>query len=225
MATPLKARVMLARNDKIDAALAASALESAMADGNGFVYIASVAVMATDWNVAHAVGIARTTIAKAANLNSSKHRRGAETDERIDTEGAIGEWLVAGLLAKAGADVAALVAFKAPKGEVDLLLDGKRIDVKTIGQTSGRNCNINREQHHCKRPDAYLIVHLVDSGTADLFVVNAAEVGAADNIVYGSIESKDTQRFQLRQGYSPFYCRYMAKQLENLPEPEEVTAV
>lgn len=204
----LKQRVFLARNDKIDSALAATALADAMSAGSGFEYIASLEIRPDDWDVAHAVGVARTTIAKAGKLNSSKFRRG-DQDERIDTEGAMGEWLTAGLLHRAGADAAALVAFKAPKGEVDLILEGKRVDVKTMGQTSGRQCNINREQHFTKTPDGYLVVHIVRADVADLYLVRAKEV---------------EESWQLRSGWSPYYNRYLAKQLADLPEPEEVAA-
>ena len=86
----LETRTFLSRNDKIDAVLAASSLETAGASGTGFGYIASFNIVAVDWDAAHAVGVARATIAKASKLNSSKHRRG-DQDERIDTEGALGE--------------------------------------------------------------------------------------------------------------------------------------
>jgi hypothetical protein len=212
----LKSRVFLARNDQIDAMLAAASLESAVNEGEGFQYIASVAIRPQDWDVAHAIGLARTSIAKANSLNSSKFRRG-ENDERIDTEGALGEWLVATLLAKSGAemDVAAFVEYKAPKGEVDLVLAGQRIDVKTIGQAGGRNCNINREQHFAKKPAAYLVVHLVSGLVADLYVVRAAELEVA---------KENGGRWQLRQGWSPYYNAYMPKQLANLEEPETAAA-
>lgn len=207
----LQTRIFLARNDKIDAALAASAIDSATGSGEGFQYVASLNITPEDWHVAHSIGVARTAIALANGLNSSRHRRGKEDDERVDTEGALGEWLVATLLERSGSDlgVAAFVAHKAPKGEVDLVLEGKRIDVKTMGLKAGRNCNVNREQHFAKAPAAYLVVHLVRSDTADvadLYIVRAAEVESS---------------WQLRQGWSPYFNAYLRKQLEGLPEPAE----
>lgn len=209
------ARTFLPKNDTTTAAATAAAITAAISAGGGFEYIGSVTVTPSDLHVAHAIGLARTEIAKANRLTSSKFRRGAETDERIDTEGALGEWLTANILERA-ADlaVAAFVAHKAPKGEVDLVLEGKRIDVKTIGVVAGRNCNINAEQHAAKAPAAYLIVHLagVDADgnptVADLFVVKAADL---------TVPKADGGRWELRQGWSPYFNCYMRQQLERLP--------
>jgi hypothetical protein len=212
----LTKRTFLTRNDITIAAKTAASITVAIATGTGFEYIGTVAVTPTDLRVAHAIGLARTEIARANKLNSSKFRRGAETDERIDTEGALGEWLTANILERSGADldVAAFVAHKAPKGEVDLILEGSRIDVKTIGASCNRNCNINAEQHAAKAPAAYLVVHLagVDAaGTptvADLFVVKAADL---------TVPKADGGKWELRQGWSPYFNCYMRQQLERLP--------
>jgi len=211
----LTKRMFLTRNDTTTAAKTAASITAAISAGSGFEYIGSVAVTPTDLSVAQAIGRARTEIAKANKLNSSKFRRGAETDERIDTEGALGEWLTANILERAaGLEVAAFVAHKAPKGEVDLILEGKRIDVKTIGAVAGRNCNINAEQHAAKAPDAYLVVHLAGvavDGTpavADLFVVKAADL---------TVPKDDGGKWELKQGWSPYFNCYMRQQLERLP--------
>jgi hypothetical protein len=212
------ARIFLNRQDPATAA----AITAAISTGTGFVYIGSTTVTPSDNTVAQAVGAARTAIAKANNLNSTRFRRGTE-DERIDTEGALGEWLVANLLEGSGADlaVAAFVAHKAPKGEVDLVLAGSRIDVKTIGAAAGRNCNINYTQHAAKAPDAYLVVHVASARKVseteyvplmvDLFVVNASEL---------TVAKEDGGLWELRTGFSKYYSCYMRQQLERLPAAE-----
>jgi hypothetical protein len=74
------ARTFLTRSDTTTAAKTAAAITAAIATGSGFEYIGSVAVTPTDLRVAQAIGAARTEIAKANRLTSSKFRRGAETD-------------------------------------------------------------------------------------------------------------------------------------------------
>jgi hypothetical protein len=207
------ARKFLTRNDTITPAATAASITAAIVVGSGFQYIGSVAVTATDNAVAQAVGAARTAIAKANNLNSTRFRRGKDKDERVDADGALGEWLVANLLEGSGADlaVAAFVAHKAPKGEVDLVLAGKRIDVKTIGTLAGRNCNINYTQHATKAPDAYLVVHLASDTVADLFLVRADDL---------TVAKEDGGIWELCTGFSKYYSCYMRQQLERLPAAE-----
>lgn len=204
-----KPRIMLAKHDLATAQSTAAAITEAATNGHGFTYIGSVDVTPADWLVARNVGAARTAIAKANGLNSSRHRRG-DADERVDAEGALGEWLAACLLERCGADlaIAAYVAHKAPKGEVDVILGGKRIDVKAMGPAAGRNVNINAEQHVVKRPDAYLLVQLVTESLADMYVVRAAEL---------TLAKENGGVWEMRYGWSPYYNCYLRRQLEAPP--------
>lgn len=187
------ARIFFARNDKVDAAVAAEALNKT-ADQEGVQYLGSVKVVPADWNAAHAVGLARTAIALARSRNSSKHRRGAD-DERIDTEGAMGELLAASLFGPAGAKVAPLVEWKPTAGSIDLGLAGSSYDVKAVSQSKRRVC-INRASHLLRKPRAYVLVHLVADCVADFYVVSGAEVDA----------------WQVFKGYDPYFAG-------QLPEP------
>lgn len=174
-ATTSSSRVFFARNDKIDSAKAIEALKM-LSNTETIQYLASVEVNAADWHAAHAVGAARTAIALARGRNSSKHRRGAD-DERIDTEGAMGELLAASVFGPAGAVVAPLVEWKPTADSVDLGVDENPYDVKAVSQTKRRVC-INRRSHVTRRPRAYVLVHLVADCIADMYVVSGQAVDA-----------------------------------------------
>jgi hypothetical protein len=201
-------RVFINRNDTIAAAATASAITVAIATGRGFVYIGSNTITALDNEIAQAIGAARTSIAKANYLNSQRFRRG-DNDERIDAEGAPGEWLVANLLERSGAalDVAAFVAHKAPKARSAwswpaVALMPKRLASRPVGTAS------STAQHTAKAPDAYLVVHLVDATVIDLFMVRAADLLVAE---------ADGGIWEMRTGFSPHCSCYIRQQLEPLP--------
>lgn len=74
-------------------------------------YLFSVAVTPADWNAAHSVGAARSAIATARGRNSGTYRPGAD-DERIDTEGALAELAIFGVLDRVADYCAPLVEHK-----------------------------------------------------------------------------------------------------------------
>lgn len=189
------ARVFFARNDKVDAAVAAEALNKT-ADQEGVNYLGSVKVTDADWHAAHAVGMARTAIALARGRTQAKYRRGAAEDQRIDTEGALGELLAASLLGKAEEVVIApLVEWRPSADSIDLQVTGSSYDVKAVSASKRRVC-INRASHILRRPRAYVLVHLVAECVADLYLVAGSTV--------------DT--WQVFKGYDPYFAG-------QLPEP------
>jgi hypothetical protein len=172
--TTSSSRVFFARNDKLDSAKAIEALKMS-STAETIEYLASVKVTPADWHAAHAVGAARTAIALARGRTSSKHRR--PDDERIDTEGAMGELLAASVFGPAGAIVAPLVEWKPTAESVDLDVDESPYDVKAVSQTKRRVC-INRRSHVTRHPRAYVLVHLVADCVADFYVVSGQAVDA-----------------------------------------------
>lgn len=172
--TTSSSRVFFARNDKMDSAKAIEALKMS-STAETIEYLASVQVNPADWHAAHAVGAARTAIALARGRTSSKHRR--PDDERIDTEGAMGELLAASVFGPAGAIVAPLVEWRPTAESVDLDVDESPYDVKAVSQTKRRVC-INRRSHVTRRPRAYVLVHLVADCMADFYVVSGQAVDA-----------------------------------------------
>lgn len=98
-------------------------------------YAFSLVIESLHWDVGHACGLSRTLIKKLRGCNAWENR-GAD-DERIDAEGALAEVLVAMLLDKApNITIAPLVAHMPDAGGVDITIDGKRLDVKSIGRQS-----------------------------------------------------------------------------------------
>lgn len=139
-------------------------------------YAFSVAVEAMHWDAAHACGLSRTLIKKLRGRNAWENR--GPDDERIDTEGALAEILVAFLVDKTpNTTIAPLVAHKPDSGGVDIVIDGKKLDVKSIGQGK-TSINVNQAQHVVKGAAAYVLVHLARSDVADVYVVNCESVSS-----------------------------------------------
>lgn len=182
-------RVFLARNDKLDADIAAALLKGEGQGKSGpLAYLFSVAITAEDWNAAHAVGAARTAIAKARGRTSGTYRRGAD-DERIDTEGALGELAMFEVFGRAADYCAPLVEYKPNRQGLDLGVHGEHYDVKSISQSKSRCC-INRAQHFEKRPKGYICVRIVSERILDVYYVSAEDVGA----------------WKLFSGYTPYFA-------------------
>lgn len=199
MSETTSSRVFFARNDKVDSAIAIEALKMA-STAQAIEYLASVEVTPADWHAAHAVGAARTAIALARGRTSSKHRR--PDDERIDTEGAMGELLAASVFGPAGAVVAPLVEWRPTRDSVDLDVDESPYDVKAVSQSKRRVC-INRASHVARRPRAYVLVHLVADCVADFYVVSGQAVDA----------------WKVFKGYDPYFAADMPPPMP-LPVPE-----
>ena len=170
-------RLFLARNDKLDADIAAALLKGEGQGKSGpLAYLFSVAITAEDWNAAHAVGAARTAIAKARGRTSGQYRRGAD-DERIDTEGALAELASFEVFGRAADYCAPLVEYKPNRQGLDLGVGGEHYDVKSISQSKSRCC-INRAQHFEKRPRGYICVRIVSERILDVYYVAATDVEA-----------------------------------------------
>ena len=164
-------RTFLAAGDKKDSLKAASLLT---AEQTGITYAFSVAIDSRHWDAAHACGLSRTLIKKLRGQRAFESR-GATEDERIDTEGALAEILIAMVLEKAGAKVSPLVAHKPDSGGLDVEIEGKQIDVKSVGQ--GRTLiNINQRTHERKPAHGYVLVRFVRADVADVYVVGYAAV-------------------------------------------------
>ena len=193
--------------DKQDALASAVALLTLPAS---IQYVGSVALESRLWDAAHACGTSRTLIKKIRGRKDYE-ARGAD-DERIDTEGALAEIVMALLLEKANADIAPLVAHKPDSGGVDITLDGKKLDVKSIGQ--GRlYVNINCRAHIDKPADAYVLVHLVRADVADIYCVAAKAVEGWKQNTFLRGAPLDPRRY--------YYSAKLPAELEALPEETE----
>lgn len=174
-------------------------------------YAFSLAIEPRHWDAAHACSLSRTLIKKIRGRQDFE-ARGAD-DERIDTEGAIAEILMALLLEKAGALIAPLVAHKPDSGGVDITLDNKRLDVKSIGKGL-ELCNINSRQHVDKAIDTYVLVQLTRADVADVFVVSHAGVTSWKQNTFIREAPLDPRRY--------YFSTRMPTNLEALPKETEV---
>lgn len=171
MSHTLTARNFLSFGVKADSIKAAALLlQSAKVP----TYAFSVAIDPGHRSAAHACGLARTLIKKVRGRKAHEER--GDDDERIDTEGALAEILMALVLEKApDVQVAPLVAHKPDAGGVDITLAGQKLDVKSVGQARVF-VNINQAQHTDKAAAAYVMVHLVRDDVADVYVVSCEHV-------------------------------------------------
>lgn len=201
-------RTFLAIGAQFDADLASVQLAEPTA---GITYAFSLLVLPQHWDIAHACGLSRTLIKKLRGRKAFEDR-GTE-DERIDTEGALAEILMAMLLEKAGAQIAPLVAHKPDSGGVDVVLDGRRLDVKSIGQAKTL-VNINCRQHAEKFAEAYVLVRFTRADVADVFVVSHDAVTAMKRVECLRGTPLDPRRY--------FYSARMPTNFEPLPEETEV---
>ncbi|MNU44079.1 hypothetical protein D3C71_328850 [compost metagenome] len=182
-------RAFLERNSRLDADLALAALESGI-EADDITYAFSVAVTPDDWAAAHAVGLARTALAKTRGRYSSAYRRGAD-DERIDTEGAIAEIALYAVLDRSEALTAPLVTYR-PEPAADLEFEGYSFDVKSVSQSKTRVC-INARAHNSRPVSAYVLARITSERVIDVYVVGHAAV----------------DRWRLAQGHSPYYTSPM----------------
>jgi len=169
-------------------------------------YMTSVEMTPADWHAAHAVGMARTAIALARGRTSSQHRRGAD-DERIDTEGAMGELLAASLFGPAGATIAPLVEWRPTADSVDMKVEDAEYDVKSVSMSKRRVC-INRASHVNRKPKAYVLVHLASECVADIYVVAGQAVDG----------------WKMFAGFSPYFASDMPEPMPFEPEAEDAAA-
>lgn len=171
MSTTKMARKFLAPGYKQDALAAATAV---VQQPSTPTYAFSMAIEPLAWEVGHACGLSRTLIKKLRGRKAHEER--GTDDERIDTEGALAEVLIAMLLDKApSVTIAPLVAHKPDTGGVDITVDGKRLDVKSIGQAKVF-INVNEPQHRDKAAAAYVLVHFARADIADVYVVGCETV-------------------------------------------------
>lgn len=168
----LTKRIFLSLDDRIDSELAAAEILKPSSEP-GLRYLYSVSIPGSAWDIAHPCGLARTLIKKTRGRKAYEAR--GSDDERIDTEGCLGEYLAATLLGRAGAICAPLVAYKPDSSGVDITLEGHGIDVKSVTQAR-YGVNINQRAHLNKAPAFYLVVRFARGDVADFFLVAAAEV-------------------------------------------------
>lgn len=146
-----------------------------VSSAKGFVYLSSVCVTPEHWAIGHAIGQARMLIKKFRGRKEHENR--GDQDERIDTEGALAEFLACSMLQPLGRLVTAspLVAYRPDSQGIDLKVGDRLIDVKSVGQ--GKDCAfINAEAHARKLPAGYLLCHFARADIADFYLVAHDEV-------------------------------------------------
>lgn len=104
------------------------------------------------------------------------------------------------------------MAHKPDSGGVDVVLEGRRLDVKSIGQAKTL-VNINCRQHAEKKAAAYVLVRFTRADVADVFVVSHQAVSAMKRVECLRGQPLDPRRY--------FYSARMPACLEPLPEEVE----
>lgn len=196
---------MLARNDRIDADIAAELLKGEGQGKSGpMAYLFSVAITAEDWIAAHAVGAARTAIAKARGRTSKQYRR--PNDKDLDAAGALAELAMFDTFGRVADYCAPLLEYKPNRQGLDMGLGGEHYDVKAIPQSKSQCC-INRAQHFEKRPKGYICVRIVSERILDVYYASADEVAT----------------WKLFSGFTPYFAANLPPAIP-LPVVEEEPA-
>jgi hypothetical protein len=185
MTTCTPTRFFLERNSLLDTDIALVALEASV-DAERITYQFSLHVTREDHDAAHAVGLARTALAKSRGRNSAAYRRGSD-DERIDAEGALAELALFAMLDRSDARIAPLVDYR-PAPTADIEFEGLTFDVKSVSKTR-RNVALNARAHKVRPVSAYVLARIVEDDVIDVFSVAHSAVDA----------------WELRPGASPFY--------------------
>lgn len=151
-----------------------------LADNGPLTYQFSLKINESDWQIAHATGLARTLICKDVGCeNNPNFKRPEKTEQKTSSIGILAEYAVGRLITKALKIPLTLVATGALK-EADFLLDGLKFDIKASAE-SAKFLYINADAHRNtdKRPDHYLIYRIARDDTADIYTISASAVDNA----------------------------------------------
>ena len=134
------------------------------------------------WFVADEIGNARD-ITNADNIkNNPRYDRG-EKAKRVDILGVLGELIAIEYLIQKKQDFqfTKLLDYK-PTKTADVIVNNKRIDVKTNELTEYSHLLVNEEAHKkgLGKIDLYWFVYIIDRTTAEFYFVNYDDVGTWD---------------------------------------------
>lgn len=130
------------------------------------------------WNIAEEIGMSRNTLNKDNNEKNPRFKRGNK-ENQVDTIGVIGELIARHFLTNNNQEFkASRLLDLYPEKNADIIIENKRIDVKTKPITLFTDLLVNKEAHEKGHNviDLYWFICLVDENTAEHYVVNYDDV-------------------------------------------------
>ena len=130
------------------------------------------------WNIAEQIGAARSVVNTKIKENSPRFDRGVKNNH-VDTLGILGELIVIDYLTEKNItfEMAQLIDFY-PSKNPDLIINNKRIDVKTNKKSKYSHLLVNKEAHEkgINNIDLYWFVYILNETEAEFYFVDYNKV-------------------------------------------------
>lgn len=130
------------------------------------------------WNIAEQIGTARSVVNTKIKENSPRFDRGVKNNH-VDTLGILGELIVIDYLTEKNItfEMAQLIDFY-PSKNPDLIINNKRIDVKTNKKSKYSHLLVNKEAHEkgINNIDLYWFVYILNETEAEFYFVDYNKV-------------------------------------------------
>ena len=137
------------------------------------------------WHISEQIGYARSVInSKNDRINTIKKYDRGEKNKYVDTIGILGELIAIDYLTNNNIQYKAtkLLDFE-PSKEADIIVNGKRIDIKASKKSKYKTVLVNKEAHQKGKGiiDLYWFVYVLDEVNAQFFFFDYNEVSQWDS--------------------------------------------
>ncbi len=137
------------------------------------------------WHISEQIGYARSVVnSKNDNINKIKKYDRGEKNNHVDTIGILGELIAINYLTENNIEYSAnkLLDY-IPSKSADVIVNNKKIDVKTSKQSKYKTILVNKEAHLKGKGkiDLYWFVYVLDDITAEFYFFNYDEINNWDS--------------------------------------------
>lgn len=151
------------------------------------------------WKIAEEIGNARNVLNTELRAKNPKYQMG-DINLKIDIYGMVGELIAMDYLTNKNIDykMAKLLSLHPPKGS-DLLINDKRVDVKTTKHFPKAHLLVNEDGHKkaLNLVDTYWFIYLLDDENAEFYFVDYNKINDWNCKVMGYTKAYYIKREQL----------------------------
>tara|TARA_R110001606_G_scaffold91924_1_gene204669 strand:+ start:53 stop:538 length:486 start_codon:yes stop_codon:yes gene_type:complete len=151
------------------------------------------------WKIAEEIGNARNVLNTELRAKNPKYQMG-DINLEIDINGMVGELIAMDYLTNKNIDykMAKLLSLHPPKG-ADLLINNKRVDVKTTKHFPKAHLLVNEDGHKkgLNLVDTYWFIYLLDNENAEFYFVDYNKINDWDCKVMGYTKAYYIKREKL----------------------------
>lgn len=137
------------------------------------------------WNISEQIGYARSVVNSNNNrINKIKKYDRGEKNRHVDTIGILGELIAVNYLTENNVEhTAAKLLDYEPNKSADVVVNGKKIDVKTNMSSAYNTVLVNKEAHLKGKGkiDLYWFVYVLDKTTAEFYFFNYDDISKWDS--------------------------------------------